>query len=340
MRLHILSDIHDDYSAPSMGTYDVPADLEADAIIIAGDIAGRISRMGLRWLTRQHLRTGLPIILCAGNHDYWRGSLELEISRFRDRNAFPEGIHILDADELILGGVRFLGGTLWTDYNAYSDRWTAERDALRHMQDFKHIRCFDYQRKLQPHHLAEEHARYRTFLADRLATPFAGPTVVLTHHAPSPRSLIGGRATEPLDASYASDLEDLIRERGPDLWIHGHTHARHDYSIGGTRILCNPRGYNRAAQGRHRPAEVENAGFDPRLIIDTTDTRPLVSAANIEHAYARPDLFQWPFGKAPESRSAEEMAAEMQTFRERASRADPAAALRILDGAPDSENGE
>lgn len=300
MRLHIISDIHDDYSRTRTTCYDIPDDLDADAIVIAGDIAGRLSRMGRTWLIRQHLRTGLPIICIAGNHDYWRGSLELEIGRFRDRlGAFSEHIHLLDADELILGGCRFLGGTLWTDYQIYTDAYTAQAEAMRYMSDLKMIRTAAYERRLEPWQLAEEHQRYRSFFADRLATPFDGPTICLSHHAPSGRSLMGGRATEPLDASYASDLEPLIRAHAPDLWIHGHIHTRQDYAIGDTRILCNPRGYNRAAQGRRRPAEIENPHFDPRLVIDVFDDRPLVTGGNIDIAIGRPSDFQWPFGRQP-----------------------------------------
>ena len=27
------------------------------------------------------------------------------------------------------------------------------------------------------------------------------------------------------------------------LWVHGHTHSSFDYNIHGTRVVCNPRGY-------------------------------------------------------------------------------------------------
>ncbi|GGD28909.1 serine/threonine protein phosphatase [Aureimonas glaciei] len=300
MRIHILSDIHDDYSRGSSGTYEIPEDLAADAIVIAGDIAGRLSRMGSHWLIRQHLRTGLPIILVAGNHDFWRSSLDAEIGRFRDRLSFPEGIHLLDGDELILAGTRFIGATLWTDYEIYTDAYTAHATALRFMNDLKMIRTDSYRRRLLPWMLAEEHRRHRDTIDSLLATPFDGPTVVITHHAPSGRSLLGGRATEPLDASYASDLEPLIRRHAPDFWIHGHIHQRQDYAVGDTRILCNPRGYRLAEKGRQR-AEIEVKNFDPRLIIDTDDTRPLVTGADIDVAIDRPSSFQWPFGQSPDA---------------------------------------
>ncbi|GGE00599.1 phosphatase [Aureimonas endophytica] len=299
MRFHLLSDIHDDYSSASGASYDIPAGLAADAILCVGDIAGRLSRRGLRWLMRQRDRTGLPIVLCAGNHDYWRSSLDTEIGRFRDRLGSEQGIHLLDGDEIVLNGCRILGGTLWTDYEIYSDAYTAHVESTKYMNDLRMIRTNSYQRRLRTWMLAEEHQRYRAFIEARLTIPFAGATIVMTHHAPSGRSLLGGRCTEPLDASYASNLEPLVRRYNPDFWLHGHIHERRDYQLAGTRILANPRGYVRAAAGRFRPAEIENPAFDPALVIDTDDHRPLATGANLDIAIDRPNDFQWPFGREP-----------------------------------------
>jgi Icc-related predicted phosphoesterase len=66
--------------------------------------------------------------------------------------------------------------------------------------------------------------------------PFAGPSVVITHHAPHPMSLPDGF---DLAHCYASDPSRLIQYRQPDLGIHGHLHGRLDYRIGATRIVCN-----------------------------------------------------------------------------------------------------
>ena len=86
---------------------------------------------------------------------------------------------------------------------------------------------------------------------------------------PSPQSLKHGDVTEILDAAYASNLEGLICEKGPDLWIHGHVHKSRDYTIGKTRIVANPRGYDeRIGFGKAAVMKVENPAFDPRLVID------------------------------------------------------------------------
>jgi Icc-related predicted phosphoesterase len=95
-------------------------------------------------------------------------------------------------------------------------------------------------------------------LAARLSEPFPGPTVVLTHHAPSIRSLEPARVSNLLDAAFASDLESLMDGDRVRLWIHGHTHRCVDYAINGTRILSNAAGY---------PSDPA-PGFDPALVID------------------------------------------------------------------------
>jgi Icc-related predicted phosphoesterase len=66
----------------------------------------------------------------------------------------------------------------------------------------------------------------------------------MTHFAPSRQSLPDAEKDEPLSAYYASALETLIVEAQPAIWVHGHIHAKADYRIGPTRILCNPAGYD------------------------------------------------------------------------------------------------
>jgi hypothetical protein len=117
------------------------------------------------------------------------------------------------------------------------------------MNDFRAIRVLDdtYERGatrvFAPEDAARIHFMSLGFIREELARPFDGITVVATHHAPSLRSVPGQFRTDPLSAAYASDLESLIEEFQPPIWVHGHTHTSFDYTIGATRIVCNPRGY-------------------------------------------------------------------------------------------------
>jgi len=82
-------------------------------------------------------------------------------------------------------------------------------------------------------------------------------TVVVTHHAPMAKRLTYGKALNPIDAAYASALDDLIPKSS--LWIHGHTHVAADYRVGAGRVVSNPRGYV-----GHSPV----ADFDPLLVVE------------------------------------------------------------------------
>ena len=104
------------------------------------------------------------------------------------------------------------------------------------------------------------HRRSREWLARQLATPFAGPRVVVSHHLPSWRSVAPAFLRAVSNASFASDLDDLF---GPvALWVHGHTHHSFDYRVGATRIVANPRGY------RMKEGGFENPRFQPALLVD------------------------------------------------------------------------
>jgi Icc-related predicted phosphoesterase len=68
--------------------------------------------------------------------------------------------------------------------------------------------------------------------------------IVVTHMAPSFLSVHEKYKNDMnINGSYASDLSELILDTKPELWFHGHMHDSFDYTIGNTRILCNPRGY-------------------------------------------------------------------------------------------------
>lgn len=81
--------------------------------------------------------------------------------------------------------------------------------------------------------------------------------MVVTHHAPTARSLDPVHEGDPLAASFASPLDGLVGRLAPDLWVHGHVHARVDHRVGPTRVLCNPRGHGGATRD-----------FDPALVVE------------------------------------------------------------------------
>ena len=229
MRLHILSDLHLEFD-PSFR----PPAAGADVLILDGDIAPGTDGLGA------FADSAIPVVYVPGNHEYYGADLETTERRIR-RYARDVGIHLLDRDELVLNGVRFLGATLWTDFNLDGVDLIprALEEAKRQVLDFRLIRYRD--RLLIPEDTIDFHREAVRWLAQKLASPFAGQTVVITHHAPHPRSVHARFQGNVVNPAFVSDLTPLMGKAA--LWIHGHTHDSFDYEVAGTRVICNPKGY-------------------------------------------------------------------------------------------------
>jgi predicted phosphodiesterase len=249
MKLSILSDLH-----LSRGELPVPGN-EADLVILAGDI-GRPAQ-AMAWASR----IAKPVLYVPGNHEFYGSSIE-DTTRELKRLAAGTRIRVLDCEEAVIGGVRFLGATLWTDFliaGAGEASAAAMREAERFMRDFSVVRLGEA--RFTPQASAALFARHAAWLEARLAEPHAGPTVVITHHAPSPKSIHPRFEGSALNACFVSDAERLLDGRRARLWIHGHTHDSFDYEVNSTRVLCNPRGY--AKDGVN-----ENPAFDAGLTVE------------------------------------------------------------------------
>jgi len=252
MKLHVLSDLH-----LSLAGMDV-AQTDADLVILAGDIA-RPDKAGA-W-ARQIRK---PVIYVAGNHEYYNGDLQGTLHELR-RHCADSTVHVLECEEWVYEGVRFLGATLWSDFRVFDDEEARTRSmagATGLIRDFQRI-AIDAERSrlFTPHDSQELFDRTAAWLDEQLHRAFDGPTVVVTHHAPSPRSIHARFAGSLLNGSFVSDLERLMGGERVRLWIHGHTHDSFDYTVRGTRVLCNPRGYVMQDVG-------ENPAFDPALVVE------------------------------------------------------------------------
>lgn len=275
MRIWVQSDIHQDIAH---NAYVPPDDVEADVIVVAGD-AMAPATLALPWLRRAY-GGDRPIIYVMGNHDFYSDHRSPETKttwewqhEHAPRVAAEEGITLLSDSSVEIGSVRFIGSTLWTDFSArpaYVSFDEAVRQAARGMNDYKLIKTGAGRSKdmLRPRDTIAAHKASRAYIESALAEPTeCAETVVISHHAPSYRSLLHkGLSFADLDWCYASNAEILMAgPHAPALWIHGHIHKNQDYTIGGTRIVANPRGY----PAQFRPnAPRENHDFDPRLVVE------------------------------------------------------------------------
>ena len=254
MKLLVLSDLHNEFEPLEL---DHAALADVDVIVLAGDI--HTKGRSVEWAKRLAADLSKPAIMVAGNHEFYDGHFNTAIVKLRE-TARGSDVHVLENDTLVLDGVRFLGCTLWTDFKLFGTESSIKlsvRETLNKMNDFRYIKTAGY-RRLHPNDTIRRHEQSRAWLTSSLATPFEGKTVVVTHHAPSPRSIEPKFSSDPMSPAYASDLESLM---GPSvqLWVHGHMHVGFDYDVNGTRILCNPRGYS---------PRYLNTGFDPALVIE------------------------------------------------------------------------
>lgn len=249
MRVRILSDLHLEF-----GPIQLPK-IEADLVILAGDIHTKLN--GIRWI-QEHI-SDTPVLYLAGNHEYYGEKLPRLLDKIRNETRGSH-IHFLENDSIEFGGFRFFGATLWTDMNLFGDHHTGSEEALQ-MNDYKRIRKSPEYRKLRPadtralHHTSIQHIKQSLKQGDPRRS------IVITHHAPSLRSLPEHRKKQLISCAYASNLDAFIEAHEPLMWIHGHIHHSQDYRIARTRILSNPRAY----------IDDQNPHFNPNFVVDLAD---------------------------------------------------------------------
>ena len=251
MKLNILSDLH-----LSCGTLEVPRN-DADVVVLAGDVAR--PKEAVSWA----LGFAKPVLYVPGNHEFYGGGIVGAAEELKQLCA-ATNIHVLDNDQITIEGVRFLGTTLWTDLMLWTDgeqRALAMQEAQCFMRDFSRIHVDEPMPRLFTPEDACALCRANVqWLESRLVEPHAGPTVVITHHAPSRQSIHPRFDGSLLNGCFVSDLQHLADGERAQLWVHGHTHDSFDYMLNGTRVVCNPRGYSREGVN-------ENPLFDSNFVV-------------------------------------------------------------------------
>ncbi len=279
MKVQLLSDLHLEahprwVAVPAKG---------ADLLVLAGDVGSyqagtqlTDTNFGLdRFSPQQGWPT--PVIFVPGNHEY--DTLDFDAGHLRLRETCARlGLIWLEREVVILHGVRFAGTTLWTDFDALGpdSREGTPTVAASHTSSVsarqlkareKAFRAANYYlKKTQTTRngapLLAEQVRglgleCQQWLSDTLRTPFAGPTVAITHFAPSLLSADPRYGRAPGTAGFCNALDDLLP--WAQFWLHGHLHAPSDYVHSGCRVVANPLGYAR---------KNEQTAFRPDLLIE------------------------------------------------------------------------
>ena len=236
LRLQVLSDTH---IHPARHISFTAADIlpDADGLVIAGDLGNplRFVAEWIRGLSRAH--PSLGIFLIPGNHEYYNEDFGTFDGRFMDTmRAIGPNVFPMQESVVEWRGVRFLGTTLW------SRVLPRERRAVQScLNDYRLIR--HQGRILTPADTTRRFEENVLWLESALARHFAGSSVVISHHLPSPSCTHPMWRKSDINSGFASNLDAIILKYRPDWWIHGHTHNPVDTRIGETRVLCNPVGY-------------------------------------------------------------------------------------------------
>ena len=217
-----------------------------DLVVLAGDI--HVGLRGIVYAEQLAEYFDAPVVYVAGNHEYYHQHIDLLEPALRSAATHSGGrVQFLDNDSASFSfagqSVHVLGCTMWTDFELYDDADEAMAFAARHMNDYRAIRRVTT--FFRPENALARHRRSRNWLRKNLARlrreePDA-KIIAVTHHAPHEALL--GRRTGRIAPSYASHLLPEFAAEPPDLWIHGHTHHRHESVLEGIRVVSAPRGY-------------------------------------------------------------------------------------------------
>mgnify|MGYP000025194859 FL=1 len=269
MNIQLLSDLHLENNP---GFMPAPAP-GADVLVLAGDIGSYQNNSALSasgdtdfGLGRFSPQNGwpTPVLFVPGNHEY--DGLDFDEAHQRLQATCARlGITWLEREVLHLNGVRFVGTTLWADFDAlgplagqalpekipphfnhpnsqYTRQLKARDKAFRAANYY--LRKTGTQRAGEPwlaEGMRDQALLCQDWLSAALDAPFDGPTVVVTHFAPSLHSADPRYGQTPGTAGFCNALDGLLHQA--QWWLHGHLHCPSDYTLNGCRVVANPLGY-------------------------------------------------------------------------------------------------
>lgn len=253
MRLQIYSDLHLERHPHWTPT---PA-ADADVLVLAGDIGSYQSGSRLagddfglgRFAALRDAGAWRQVLYVPGNHEY--DGREFHPTRARLQALCAQlGLTWLDEQVVVVDGVRFVGTTLWSDFASIGPQEKAFRAANFYLR--KNTSLHEGAPMLAAD-LRRLGLACQTWLQAALQTPFDGPTVAVTHFAPTLASADPRYGLTPGTAGFCNALDHLLPLA--DLWVHGHLHCPVDLVRQGCRVVANPLGYaEKGEQARFAPS--------------------------------------------------------------------------------------
>ena len=265
LSIRVLSDLHLEFSN---GQVDIPSNNNDNntILLLLGDIGiAKTESTYVPFITEMSHRFR-HVIYIMGNHEHWKGKFPCTYNKIWYNLVELDNVTVLEKDSVVIDNVAFIGATLWTNMN--NNNPITMFDAKLKMNDYARIRNGPdgepWKRKLDPEDTVADHITARNYIFAEIKSmkELGLKVVVMTHHAPSYWSLSESKQGDSMNGAYVNNLTNAIVDiednMQPDIWCHGHVHNNSDYTIGQTRVICNPRGYHGVGT---------NKGFDPLLTI-------------------------------------------------------------------------
>ena len=230
MLLRIISDIHME-SHPNYSIDEMPGEAE-QTLILAGDITPYHQIDKRHEFFSDISKRFKNIVYVPGNHEYYHGDINEGDDILRDYFSNFSNFYFINKEVLYLDDKKIVGCTLWTEIDPVS-----EVNYGRFLSDYICIKSGD--NTLTPSRTIFMHRDHNKFIRENVDNE----TIVITHHCPSFRSIHEKFRNSDLNPFFYNDMDNLIYELQPKLWIHGHTHCSMDYKIDNTHVICNPKGY-------------------------------------------------------------------------------------------------
>jgi Icc-related predicted phosphoesterase len=247
MKIQVISDLHQEFGTSEL------IFRNADLVILAGDV--NLGTKGIDWI-KSSIKNK-PVIYILGNHEYFKGSYPKTLNKIKEE-ARNSNVFVLENERVEIDGINFHGATLWTDFSIFGNPLSYGLLCQEKMNDYKMIRRDPSYSKMRTLDSFKIHQFSKIWLQKSLEEKILSKNVVITHHAPSIKSIPKEFLDDPLTSAYTSNLEDLILKFQPEYWIHGHIHTPVKYNIGNTKIICNPHGY----------IDEKYNGFERELLIE------------------------------------------------------------------------
>jgi predicted phosphohydrolase len=237
MKFRLVSDIHQEFFLHSKkADFWVPEPLEDDkntVLIIAGDFGLVKHQSTVTFLLEDLCEQFHSVVYVFGNHEYWKGSLLRAVPKLKESTDHLKNLFILENDTVVFGDTVVIGATLWSSIS---------RHAAEYMNDYRATRySIDNPRRMSMMDTLTKHSESVRYIADAIQAYKGLNKVVVTHFAPSYRSVDLCFAGSTINSGYATDLEHMVDQ--VSVWCHGHMHNSSDYMVGDGRVICNPRGY-------------------------------------------------------------------------------------------------